>query len=218
MSIEPPLGAVSHRLAVPAAGGLPTLAVRLEGEVLSGKLDAGRLARELPFLLEHGRHPDLKTAAVVLARWLQLAPTGAGATYGVLTVSLQPDGGEPVVVTVEPAPYERESDKPWGWVDIVHETEAVGFYRLTLEGRGVLPTHVHAVMEEVELVVDPGLEGWWDGGPATVLHPGRRLPWHHGQPHGYRHRGGPGPASLLCIDTPPFDPSDERILGEEPPP
>lgn len=218
MSIEPPLGVVSHRMAVPAAGGLPALVVVLGGEVLSGRLDADRLAREIPFLLEHGRHPDLQTAATVLVRWLQLAPTGAGATYGTLTVTLEPEGAEATSVTLAPSSYEREPDKPWGWVDIIHETRAVGFYRLTLEGGGVLPTHVHAVMEEVELVVDDGLEGWWDGGSATVLCPGQRLPWRHGQPHGYRHCGGGGPASLLCIDTPPFDPADERILGEEPPP
>lgn len=218
MSIEPALRRVSHHLAVPAAGGLPALQLELDAEVLSGEPDPARLARELPFLLAHGRHPDLHTAATVLARWLQLAPTGSGATYGDLTLTLRPDAGHPVTLSAQPAPYERESDKPWGWVDIIHETAVVGFYRLTLQGGGVLPTHVHAVMEEIELVVDPGLEGWWDGGPATALTPGRHLPWRHGQPHGYRHQGGPGPASLLCIDTPPFDPEDERILGEEPPP
>ena len=218
MSIEPPLCPVSHELAAPAGGGLPALRVQLDGVILSGTLDPARLEREVPFLLEHGRHPDLQTAATVVIRWLQLAPTGVGATYGTLTLTLTPAGGRSVAVTLEPAPYEREPDKTWGWVDIIHETDTVGFYRLTLEGGGVLPTHDHAVMEEIELVVDDGLEGWWDGSPATVLQPGRRLPWRHGQPHGYRHRGGPGPASLLCIDTPPFDPADERILGEEPPP
>ena len=91
MSIEPPFGSVSYGLAVPAAGGLPAMSVGLDGEVLSGSLDTDRLARELPFLLEHGRHPDLETAATVLARWLQLAPTGAGATYGTLTVTLEAD-------------------------------------------------------------------------------------------------------------------------------
>lgn len=189
--------------------------VAVSGEA-SGPPDEARLARELGFLLAHGRHPSPQAAAQVLARWLQLPPTGAGATWGALTLTLTPDGGPPVTLQAQPAPYDQETDKPWGWVDIVHETAAVGFYRLVLT-QGVLPTHVHAVMEEAELVLDEGLEGWWDDGPARALPVGTTFGWQHGQPHGYRH-GGDGPASLLCIDTPPFDPADERILGTEPPP
>jgi mannose-6-phosphate isomerase-like protein (cupin superfamily) len=216
MAAPQPSGRLRHQLELPPGGGLPALAVHLDAEIVSGTPDLDRIGREVAFLVEHGRHPDLDTAARVLARWLQLPPTGDGAALGALTLRLTPDTGAPVVLRAAPSPYDQEPDKPWGWVDIAHETATVGFYRLVLTHGGVLPTHVHQVMEEVELVLDDGLEGWRDGGPARPLPAGLRLRWRHGQPHGYRHLGGP-PASLLCIDTPPFDPEDEKILDEEPP-
>ena len=217
METRPPSPeALRHRLVVPALGGLAPMSVHLDAEILDGAPDLARIDRELAFLIEHGRHPDLAAAAQVLARWLQLPPTHSGATLGALTLRLQPQGGPPFERRFSPGPYDQEPDKPWGWVDIVHETAKVGFYRLVLTNRGVLPTHVHHVMDEIELVLDDGLAGWQDGGPATPLPAGHRLGWRHAQPHGYRHLGGP-PASLLCIDTPPFDPADEQILDGEPP-
>ena len=67
-------------------------------------------------------------------------------------------------------------------------------------------------MREAELVLDPGLLGWKDGQAPRPLSVGKTLEWNKGQRHGYQNASA-APASLLCVDSPPFDPKDE-ILEE----
>ncbi len=103
----------------------------------------------------------------------------------------------------------RREQKPWGTVDIVDECRRLGLYRLNVNPGAEIPNHLHRVMTESELVLHPGLAGWIDGSPTRPLEVGERFRWKHDLPHGYRNVGDRC-AGLLCIDSPPFDPTDEQ--------
>lgn len=163
------------------------------------------------FVLQSGRFYLLETAGHVLVRTLLLPPapaeerpavTAASVTitkYGVLPGQARPR------VRVEATRDEvlpTQEEKEWGTVDVIDETRLFGVYRLNVDGE--IPNHVHRRMRESELVLTEGLVGWQDDGADTPLAVGRVVEWKNDQPHGYRGRG-----SILCIDTPPFAPSDE---------
>jgi dihydroneopterin aldolase len=181
--------------------------------------DYGALSNEISFILQSGRFYLLEAAAQVLLRWLLLPPAEGSPTPPIEFARVRlakPDalpGGAVAVVQVEgkasDQSWERE-EKPWGRVDIVQETRRAGLYRLTLQPGGELPTHHHLRMREAELVLDAGLVGWKDGGTPGRLPVGLVLTWNHEQSHGYRNEGT-APASLLCLDAPPFDPRDEIL-------
>ena len=181
--------------------------------------DYGALSDEITFILQSGRFHLLESAAQVLLRWLLLPPTRDSPVPAIELARVRlakPDalpGGAVAVVQVEgEAANEqwRHEEKPWGRVDIVQETRRAGLYRLTLLPGGELPTHHHLRMRESELVLDSGLVGWKDGGAPRRLPVGLVLSWSKEQSHGYRNEGTT-PASLLCLDAPPFDPSDEIL-------
>ncbi len=67
-------------------------------------------------------------------------------------------------------------------------------------------------MRECELVLHSGLAISHEGGAYRSLEPGERFAWQARELHAYRNTGSK-PASLLCMDAPPFDPKDE-ILSE----
>ena len=98
--------------------------------------------------------------------------------------------------------YTRE-DKPFGQVDIVHEGAGYGLYRLRVKPGGFIPTHVHRVMEESELVLGTGL--LLQGQPVAR---GTAFHW----PRGFAHRyDNPTDTeqTVLCVDRPRFSPDDE---------
>lgn len=173
------------------------------------------LADQVAFVLEHGRFYLLEAAARVLLRLLLLPPGPqedrhavararvALTKFGVLKGVARPT----VELSGDSADFAIEH-KPWGSVDVVAETRHMGLYRLNIRPGAVLPNHVHRRMAEAEYVLSSGLEGWCDGGEPRRLRPGEVLEWRHEQPHGYRNPGEL-PLSLLCLDRPPFDPTDE---------
>jgi len=104
----------------------------------------------------------------------------------------------------------RQEAKPWGTVDVVDECRRLGLYRLNLAPGATIPNHLHRVMNESELVLHPGLVGWQVGHAPRALEVGERFQWPHHHAHGYQN-SGERPASLLCIDSPTFDPTDEVL-------
>ena len=175
------------------------------------------LAAQAAFVLEHGRFYLLEAAARVLLRLLLLPPGPdedrgqvARARVALTKYGVLPGVARPTVeLTAEAATFERE-EKEWGSVDVIGETRHMGLYRLNIGPGQVLPNHVHKQMHEAELVLGSGLEGWRDDGPAEPLEPGAVHVWHHEQPHGYRNTTD-ATHSLLCLDRPPFDPTDEVV-------
>ncbi|MEE2749894.1 MAG: dihydroneopterin aldolase [Myxococcota bacterium] len=179
------------------------------------------LATELGFILQTCRFHLLESAAHVLLRWLLLPPVEGSPVAPIQRARVrlskpQALPGRALAVVecsgdAENQAWEHE-EKSWGRVDIVAETRRTGIYRLTLQPDCELPTHHHQVMRESELVLEPGLLGWKDGQPPTPLTVGTVLEWRKEQRHGYQNSSDT-PASLLCVDSPPFDPKDE-ILEE----
>ena len=181
--------------------------------------DYDHIAAVVAFILQSGRFHLLETAAWSLMRFLLLPPISGvdRAQAQACRVRLTKPGALPgkaqPMVECQSASsdhhYNRE-EKSWGWVDVVEENRRLGLYRLTLQPGCELPTHHHKRMREAEIVLSEGLTGWQQDKPARGLGQGEIFRWERGQTHGYRNPSA-GPASLLCIDAPPFDPNDEIL-------
>jgi mannose-6-phosphate isomerase-like protein (cupin superfamily) len=100
--------------------------------------------------------------------------------------------------------------KGFGEVDVIHEGAGYGIYRLRVRAGGTIPTHVHQVMEESELVLGAGLQ--LQGAPVRR---GSAFRWPHGLPHRYDNPSSTE-QTILCVDRPPFIPGDE-VEVEAPP-
>lgn len=148
-------------------------------------------------------------AHAALARILA-APPALGesrAAMGALRFELSWAGGfRRDRVQPEAFPIGRE-EKEFGVVDILYECESFGLYRLNIRPGSGIPLHVHRQMQEWELVISEGL--LLQGKPAP-LHQASR--WNHEVAHRY---DNPSPQwkTLLCVDSPPFIPTDEIIVN-----
>ena len=195
-----------------------------ESDALEATFNYAAIAEQITFILEEGQFKLLETACWMIQRCLLLAtPSGGGKPIAEsVSVRLSKFGvlpGEAVAVvrselSHEELTVERE-DKTWGSVDIIAESKDVGLYRLNLAPGSVLPTHVHKVMREAELVLHDGLQLRERNRDWRSLNAGDRFAWPHDHVHGYRNEGAEI-ASLLCIDSPTFKPSDEIITEVEP--
>lgn len=186
-----------------------------EQDRLEHTLDYAALSAELTWILQQGRFYLLEAAARMALRYV-LAPPLPGRprpTWGRVTLSkfgVLPGDAVPSIqvhADTDALDYVRE-DKPWGTVDVIGETRLLGLYRLNVAGGQEIPTHVHRVMHESELVLSPALHGWRDDEPPRPLQVGERFDWPHDRPHGYRNVAS-APAGILCMDRPPFLPHDE---------
>ena len=179
-------------------------------------LNYADIARDVAFLLEQCQFELLESAVWMLQRWL-LSPqpdqdghhvrsvdvklTKFGALPGSTLASVQS------VCRLEDLEFVHES-KGWGTVDVIGETTKVGAYRLNIAPGQTLPPHFHEVMREAELVLSPGIE-FVGQSENRELKVGEVIEWSRGFVHGYRNTTG-RTVSLLCIDAPPFIPSDEK--------
>ena len=102
----------------------------------------------------------------------------------------------------------KQEENPWGTVDVIAETRLLGLYRLNVLPQMEIPNHEHHVMREAELILSEGLVGWQQGEQPKALVEGSVFEWAKKQPHGYKNTGV-RPGSILCLDSPPFDPTDE---------
>jgi dihydroneopterin aldolase len=93
--------------------------------------------------------------------------------------------------------------KPWGSVDVVHETRDAGIYRLNIAPHAGIPLHVHRVMMESEMVLTEGLLRQGAAAP-----PGSVRRWAHETPHRYDNPTDRWQA-ILCVDAPRFLADDE---------
>lgn len=184
---------------------------------LSASVDYARVAGELRFLLESCRFLLLETAAEALCRYL-LAPTTKDAPRArPLAVDLRLEkpralagSGMPSLQVFRRAGemrYEQE-DKPFGEVDIVHETKGCGIYRLRIAPGRAIPTHEHRLMDESELVLGDGL--LLQGQRVTA---GTAFTWPKGLPHRYDNPTDTE-QTVLCVDRPAFLPDDEVEVSE----
>jgi len=188
-------------------------------EALSATVDYAAIAAQLAFLLRSCEFRLLETAAHALARYL-LAPPALGERRAQIErVGLRLTKPFALGATTVPALYiERDrhwveiphEHKPFGLVEIIHETKDAGIYRLNIApGKGI-PLHVHRQMREAELVLSDGLYCQHKRTPMGAVHR-----WPRGAAHCYdnpteRYQ------SILCVDAPRFIESDEIEVSGEP--
>jgi mannose-6-phosphate isomerase-like protein (cupin superfamily) len=132
---------------------------------------------------------------------LRVEKPGALGGHGVPSLEIDRD--------VSWATYAQE-DKPFGRVDVVHETRDAGIYRLNVDPGARIPLHVHRRMEEAEMVLTPGLLVQNRPVASGTVHR-----WPHGAPHCY-HNPTTTVQSILCVDAPPFIEEDEILVEGEP--
>lgn len=181
-------------------------------------VDYAAIASQLAFLLQSCRFHLLETAAHALSRYL-LAPPALGEDRPRLeSVSLRltkPGAlGGNGIPSLEVHRNSRDVSlryeaKPFGTVDIIHETKSEGIYRLNIAPGGRIPIHVHHVMHESELILGDGLV--LNGERAVG---GSVYRWKHDMAHGYENPSSNW-QSILCVDSPKFDPLDEREVERE---
>ena len=172
----------------------------------------GRLEGELRFLLESCRFELLESAAEVVCRYVLAPPTEDShrAQVRAATVRVtkpQALGGRAIPSlqvhrTADEMHYTAE-DKPFGRVDILHESEGYGVYRLRIRPGGAISPHVHQMMEESELVLGAGL--LLQGKPVAR---GLAFQWPRGFVHRYDNPSE-GVQTILCVSRPRFIPVDE---------
>lgn len=185
-------------------------------ERLRLSVDYAVVAAQITFLLRSCRFRMLETAAHVLARTL-LAPPVVGAQIEAVVLRLTKPGalGGRAIPSLEIrrdaawAAFTTEQ-KPFGTVDILHETEDAGIYRLNIApGRGI-PLHVHQQMDESEMILTEGL--LCQGRPVAV---GTVHRWPKGAAHRYDNPTN-RVQSILCVDAPRFIEADEIEVAGEP--
>jgi dihydroneopterin aldolase len=190
-------------------------------ESLSATVSYAAIAAQIGFLLRSCEFRLLETAAHALARYL-LAPPALGERRASIE-SLQLRLTKPFALggTVVPSlSIERDrywvdivqEQKPFGVVDIIHETRDAGIYRLNVAPGAEIPLHEHRVMRESELVLSDGLRCQRKPVAAGTIHH-----WPKGAAHCYENPSGRY-QTILCVDAPRFMPDDEVLVSGEPAP
>lgn len=188
-------------------------------EKLRETVDYHALSTQVEFVLRQSRFRLLETAAQVILK-LVLAPPAPGerrARVSSATVRLtKPNAlagkGTPSIELTRDADWAvmGHEEKPFGTVDVVHETEDVGIYRLNVAPGRKIATHIHKVMQEAEMVLSDGL--LCQGKPAPLYGIYR---WPANLPHVYENPTARA-QTILCIDSPRFIPDDEIEVTDEP--
>jgi FolB domain-containing protein len=188
-------------------------------ERLGLSIDYAVLSAELAFLLRNCKFRMLETAAHALCSYL-LAPPALGerrAQIARVRLTLT----KPTALAGKAVPslwVERDAtsmqltheQKPFGTVDIIHETKDAGIYRLNVGPQREIPLHVHRVMQESEMVLSRGL--WCQGRPVAQ---GTVHRWPKGAAHCYSNPSRRY-QTILCVDSPPFLEDDEIPVRGEP--
>ncbi len=179
---------------------------------LGATVDYAATASQIAFLLQSCRFLMLETAAYALCAYL-LAPPAAGERRAPvervrirLTKPYALGGrGTPSLLverTAEELVPGRE-EKPFGHVDVIHETKEAGIYRLNVAPGRAIPMHVHRVMRESEMVLGDGLLC-----QGVLAERGSVRRWPHDAPHTYENPSQRY-QTILCVDSPAFVAADE---------
>ena len=103
--------------------------------------------------------------------------------------------------------FKMEIEKTrFGQVDCLLVNESFGVYRLRIASGFRIPPHYHNIMEEKEIILTDGLS--LDGNKVAS---GTVKVWPRKVTHGYENNTTEE-QSILCIDKPAFDASDEVLV------
>ena len=208
-----------QRIRVDMAIELDTSAAS-QSEKLDQTINYAWLADSVRFILQSGRFLLLESALECLHRWALLPPLGdqtqprVQSSHVTMTKFNALPGGATAVVESRRVhsdfDYEIET-KSWGSVDIIFETSRCGFYRLNIHAGDELPMHYHNVMREQEWVICGELDLLQSGQSPQRLAVEQWIEFPKEHRHGYRNVGQQT-ASLLCMDSPPFNHDDEILV------
>lgn len=147
------------------------------------------------------------TDASALARMIGCFTFAWSAEQGqqVVEVTLRNDRGLSATARLRRPIFQVERNG-FGAAHILFENDVLGLYVLELAPGETIPAHFHRVMQESELVLDPGL--LQQGRPVGA---GNAFVWPAGRVHEYANPTG-APKRILCIDRPKFIPEDEVLV------
>jgi dihydroneopterin aldolase len=178
-------------------------------------IDYARLSGEIRFLLEKARFSLLESAAEALASYV-LAPSPPGlnrvpiqGAVVELSKTRARNGSLSTTVKIQRSrddiPMEVE-ERPFGKVDILYASKKCGIYRLRIAPGRSIPTHVHRIMDESEMILTKGV--LLQGNVPLI---GSARDWPKDFPHRYDNPTEKEQV-ILCIDRPRFIPEDEILV------
>lgn len=170
-----------------------------------------RRRAELLFVIAHARFDSARELAEAIAAWLVLPPSEdvplspiSRAVVRVSGVDSRSCSSMNAIVSIGRGDlHVAIEEKAFGFVDVVYETKLSGIYRERIRPHTVLPTHIHAQMDENELVLGSGLLV-----QGRIAEPGVAYTWPKGHAHRWENVTDIE-QSFLCIDRPAFIPTDE---------
>jgi dihydroneopterin aldolase len=170
------------------------------------------LEGEMRFLLEACRALPAQESQDALLHYLATEPVPSLGRCPVSSVQLVSTlAGETAPVSAEmPArsPIETEHND-FGRVEVIHVSDTLGVYWLRVFPGRSIPTHVHRIMDEWEMILTEGLHIQNEPGmPGSARH------WPKDFPHKYENRTEQEQV-ILCVDRPAFLPEDEIVLPLE---
>lgn len=188
-------------------------------EKISASVDYSALAAQIAFLLRSCEFRMIETAAHAVAKYLLAPPAPDERRAQIERLRLRLTKPFALGSTAQPTlQIERDrhwvqlarEDKPFGFVDVIHETRDAGIYRLNIAPGSGIPLHVHRQMREAEMVLTEGLFCQQKPVPQGAVHR-----WPQGAAHCYdnptdRYQ------SILCVDSPRFIEADEIVVRGEP--
>ena len=183
-------------------------------ERIRDTVDYAAVTAQVTFLLEAGNFHMLETAAHVLAKYLLSPPPPSARTARIDAVRIRLEkphalGGNGVAsleIERDRAWFQDQTaEKPFGQIDIVHETRRVGVYRLHIRPRATIPLQVHRRLSKSEMILTDGL--LCQGEPAPRL---STRTWPIDAPHMYENPTDEV-QTILRLDTPP-SPWDDDVM------
>jgi dihydroneopterin aldolase len=194
---------------------LPTINAAIS-ELIADSIDLDLVAAQIAFVFSSCRFVLLETAAHTLARLLLLPPVPVARQSKIYKVRIRLKRSDETdniatasIDITRVASWAKfvEEKKTFGTVDIIHETADAGVYRLNIAPYSRIPMHVHQKMRESEFILTSGLLCQHQPAPKGSV---RR--WPFDTPHLYENPGDRW-QSILCIDIPRFEPSDEILVS-----
>lgn len=184
---------------------------------LHASIDYARLSGEIRFLLESCRFSLLESAADAIARYVLAPPTPDVPRARPFAVDIRLEkpnalagrGIPALQITRRAAEMHYEVEhKAFGQVDVIFELQDCGIYRLRVAPGATLPTHIHQVMDEHELILGDQLR--LQNQPVSA---GRAFTWPKRWAHRYENASAVA-QTILCVDRPSFMPEDEIEVPE----
>jgi dihydroneopterin aldolase len=188
-------------------------------EKFSASVDYAAIAAQIGFLLRCCEFRMIETAAHAIARYLLAPPAPGERRAQIERLRLRVTKPFALGETAQPSlQIERDrswvelarEERPFGYVELIHETRDAGIYRLNIAPGAEIPLHYHLQMREAELVLTDGLVCQGKPVPSGAVHL-----WPKGAKHCYANPTERYQA-ILCVDAPRFIASDQLAAEGEP--